>query len=178
MDVFSVPPGYHGGAVQAATMNHYEFGQTLFFTAGSRTKHNSQDDTSTGMPTIMPDSDDASDVFPWRWGQHNVARGKIQTQDYPTLMFGETEHAPTSTNGTANFGPGDWFQYWPVDMSFYKSTGIPKGGCPRGQSCGIVFDCNAVNGQNRSFTVAVGPVRPQAIDQPAIALSFMRWIAA
>ena len=55
----------HGSAVQAATMNHYEFGQTLFFDGGMRTKHTAQDDTSTGMPTIMPDSDDASHVFPW-----------------------------------------------------------------------------------------------------------------
>ena len=66
MDIYSVPPGYHGSAHQAATMNHYEFGQTLFFTGGMRTKHTSQTDSSTGMPTIMPDSDDASSVFPWR----------------------------------------------------------------------------------------------------------------
>ena len=166
MDVFSTPPGYHGSAHQAATMNHYEFGQTLFFSGGVRTKHTSQDDAATGMPTIMPDSDDASGVFPWRWGQHNVARGKIQTQDYATLGFGETEHAPSSSklpNGTIvpqPFGPGDWLQYWPVDMSFFKSTGVPKGqkACPRGQSCGIVFACNAAAGQNRTFTVAVGPL--------------------
>ena len=120
MDIYAVPPGYHGSPHQAATMNHYEFGQTLFFTGGMRTKHTSQTDSSTGMPTIMPASDDASS-FPWRWGQHNVAKGKVQTQDYPTLMFGETEHAPTSTNGSANFGPGDYFQYWPVDFSFYQS---------------------------------------------------------
>ena len=55
MDIYSTPPGYHGGAHQAAAMNYYEFGQTLFFTGGMRTKHTSQDDSATGMPTTMPD---------------------------------------------------------------------------------------------------------------------------
>ena len=177
MDIYSVPPGYHGSAHQAATMNHYEFGQTLFFTAGMRTKHTSQTDSSTGMPTIMPDSDDASSVFPWRWGQHNVAKGKVQTQDYPTLMFGETEHAPPSTNGSANFGPGDYYQYWPVDFSFYQSTGFPKGqtACPKGKSCGIVFSCSAVVGQNRSFTVSVGPLTLEGPAGSKVVDNFTYW---
>jgi hypothetical protein len=183
MDIYSVPPGYHGSAHQAATMNHYEFGQTLFFTGGMRTKHTSQDDTATGMPTIMPDSDDASDVFPWRWGQHNVAKGKVQTQDYPTLMFGETEHAPSSAplpNGTVvpqPFGPGDWAQFWPVDMSFYQSKKLPKGQktCPRGQSCGIVFGCKNVVGQNRSFTVAVGPLTLEGPRGTKVLDNFSYW---
>lgn len=182
MDLYSVPPGYHGSPHQAATMNHYEFGQTLFFKGGMRTKHTSQDDSSTGMPTIMPDSDDASAVFPWRWGQHNVAKGKVQTQDYPTLMFGENEHAPSSAplpNGTVvpqPFGPGDWAQYWPVDMSFYKTKPPPKGKpCPRGQSCGISFSCNAVVGQNRSFTVAIGPLTLEGPKGTRVVDNFSYW---
>ena len=71
-EIYAVPPGYHGSTVQAGTMNHYEFGTTLFFEGGSRTKHISQTDASTGMPTLMPDSDAVSELFPWRWGQHNV----------------------------------------------------------------------------------------------------------
>ena len=80
-------------------------------------------------------------------------------------MFGENEHAPSSAllpNGTVvaqPLGPGDWAQYWPVDMSFYQTKTLPKGKpCPRGQSCGIAFECSAVVGQNRSFTVAIGPL--------------------
>jgi hypothetical protein len=183
MDIYSTPPGYHGAAVQAATLNHYEFGQTLFFTAGMRTKHTSQDDSATGMPTIMPDSDDASGVFPWRWGQHNVARGKIQTQDYASLSFGETEHAPSSSqlpNGSVvpqPYGPGDWAQFWPVDMSFYQSKKLPKGktACPRGQSCGIVFVCSSVVGQNKSFTVAVGPLTLEGPKGTKLVDNFSYW---
>ena len=145
-DIYAVPPGYHGVAHQAGTMNHYEFGTTLFLEAGSRTKHVSQTDASTGMPTIMPDSDSAAGLFPWRWGQHNIARGKIQVQEYATQDFGETQHAPPNTNGTNNFGPGDWYQYWPVDMSAYSSDGKQ----------GIEFVCQ---GQpNKTFSVAIGPL--------------------
>jgi hypothetical protein len=175
MDIFATPPGYHGSGQQAATMNHYEYGQTLFFTAGARTKHNSQDDSATGMPGIMPDSDDASGVFPWRWGQHNQAKGKIMTQDYPTLSFGETEHAPSSVNGTAQpFGAGDWLEYWPVDMSFYTTKGNPSK-CPRGQSCGITFTCNSVVGQNRSFRVAVGPLTLEGPAGTRVVDNFSYW---
>jgi hypothetical protein len=157
-------------------MNHYEFGQTLFFTGGRRTKHTSQDDTSTGMLEIMPDSDGASGVFPWRWGQHNVAKGKIQTQDYPTMAFGESEHAPGTGPNGSKFGPGNWDEYWGVDMSFYESKGLSKtGACPRGQSCGIVFGCQAVVGQNRSFTVAVGPLTLEGPAGTRVVDNFSYW---
>ena len=56
------------------------------------------------------------------------------------------EHAPPTTNGSKNFGPGDWDQYWPVDMSAYASHG----------SNGVQFTCR---GQpNRTFSVAIGPL--------------------
>ena len=64
-------------------------------------------------------------------------------QDYPTQDFGETEHAPPITNGTRNYGPGNWNQYWPVDMSAYDQGKLS-------------FSCK---GQaNQSYTVAVGPL--------------------
>ena len=86
-DIYAVPPGYHGTAHQAGTMNHYEYGTTLFLEGGSRTKHISQTDASTGMPTLMPDSDAASELFPWRWGQHNIAKGKIQVCFLRLVLF-------------------------------------------------------------------------------------------
>ena len=155
-DIYATPPGYHGSAHQAGTMNHYEYGTTLFLEGGMRTKHTSQTDASTGMPTIMPDSDSASDLFPWRWGQHNIARGTVQVQEYATLDFGETEHAPPTTNGTKNFGPGDWDQYYPVDMSAYASKPHCNTPSPNQPPCGIVFVCQ---GQaNHTYSVAVGPL--------------------
>ena len=47
--------------MQAGTMNHYEAGQTLFVYGGPQTKHTSQSDADTGIPTMMPLSDAAED---------------------------------------------------------------------------------------------------------------------
>ena len=40
--------------MQAGTMSHYEFGQTLFIYGGQQTKHTVQSDADTGLPTLMP----------------------------------------------------------------------------------------------------------------------------
>ena len=85
-----------------------------------------------------------------RWGQHNVAKGKIQSQDYPTLSFGEAEHAPSTGPDGVKFGPGDWNEYWPVDMSAY----VWRKSCPPHTPCGLAFACTSVVGQNRNFTVS------------------------
>ena len=113
MDIYSVPPS----------------SPTLFM-GSMHTKHTSQTGSSTGMPTIMPDSDDASSLLPWRWGQHNVAKGKVQTQDYPTLMFGETEHAARVT-GVEKSSPS--VQAWrgvstagEVPRQVLRSSGRPE----------------------------------------------------
>ena len=67
-DIYNVPPGYHGDALQAGTLNHYEFGQTLFVYGGMQTKHTSQSDADIGVPAMMPFSSGAEGRYPWRWG--------------------------------------------------------------------------------------------------------------
>ena len=109
-DIYAVPPGYHGTAHQAGTMNHYEYGTTLFLEGGSRTKHISQTDASTGMPTLMPDSDAASELFPWRWGQHNIAKGKIQVWQDSGLVF-TFAHIPLQPIWTAHPISPDFFHH-------------------------------------------------------------------
>ena len=74
------------------------------------------------------------------------------------------------------FGPGDWAQYWPVDMSFYQSKKLPKGkACPRGQSRGIVFVYSSVVGQNKSFTVAIGPLTLEGPKGTKLVDNFSYW---
>ena len=67
-DIYNVPPGYHGDALQAGTLNHYEFGHTLFVYGGMQTKHTSQSDADIGVPAMMPFSSGAKGRYPWRWG--------------------------------------------------------------------------------------------------------------
>merc|ERR1711988_850356 len=51
------------------------------------------------------------------------------------------------TNGSKNYGPGDWFQYWPVDMSAYTGDSA------------ISFTCKGQQtGAHSGFSVAIGPL--------------------
>ncbi len=104
-DIYAVPPAWHGDAMQAGTLSHYEAGQTLFVYGGTHTKHTSQSDADTGVPTLMPFSDAAEAAYPWRYGQYNMAPGKWQRQESPVKWM----------SGQQNMG--SWKQFWDVTMS-------------------------------------------------------------
>eukprot|EP01052_Picozoa_sp_SAG31_P024424 SAG31_NODE_2077_length_6501_cov_2.482037_3_plen_773_part_00 len=104
-DIYPVPPAWHGDAMQAGTLSHYEAGQTLFIYGGAHTKHTSQSDADTGVPTMMPLSDAAEAAYPWRYGQHNMAPGKWQRQESPVKWM----------SGQQNMG--SWQTFWDVAMS-------------------------------------------------------------
>lgn len=104
-DVYQCPPGYHGAGMQAGMMNHYEYGEHLFIYGGPQTKHTSQSDADTGLPILMPFSVAADNIFPWRWGQHNMAPGTWQRTDKTTLMMvGATQES------------GNWDDWWGNQM--------------------------------------------------------------
>ena len=114
-DIYNVPPGYHGDAMQAGTLSHYEYGQTLFVYGGMQTKHTSQSDADTGVPTMMPFSTGAERLYPWRWGQHNMKPGAWQRQESPVLWF-----------SGAHQNTGNWQDFWPTDMTNLELVCISK----------------------------------------------------
>ena len=104
-DIYPVPPAWHGDAMQAGTLTHYEAGETLFIYGGAHTKHTSQSDADTGIPTLMPLSDAAERLYPWRYGQQNMKPGSWQRQESPVKWM----------SGQQNLG--SWNEFWQVNMS-------------------------------------------------------------
>jgi hypothetical protein len=90
--------------MQAGTMSHYEFGETLFIYGGQQTKHTVQSDADTGLPTLMPWTESVERRYPWRYGQDNVKLGAWQRQESTVQWFNGRDFS-------------DWNTYWPTVMA-------------------------------------------------------------